>query len=177
MQALLGKKIHLRALEPQDIDFLFAVENDESFWEVSSTQTPFSRFILEQYIASAHQDIHEVKQLRLIIAENATKNKVGMIDLFNFNPQHKRAGVGILIIDSEQHKGYASEALQLLIDYSFIQLNLHQLFANITSDNTKSLTLFKKHSFLKVGTKKEWVLSKGKFKDEVLFQLINNGKH
>ena len=173
MQALLGKKIHLRALEPQDIDFLFAVENDESFWEVSSTQTPFSRFILEQYIASAHQDIHEVKQLRLIIAENTTKNKVGMIDLFDFNPQHKRAGVGILIIDSEQHKGYASEALQLLIDYSFIQLNLHQLFANITPDNTKSLTLFKKHNFLKVGTKKEWVLSKGKFKDEVLFQLIN----
>ncbi len=173
MQALLGKKIHLRALEPQDIDFLFAVENDESYWEVSSTQTPFSRFILEQYIASAHQDIHEVKQLRLIIAENTTKNKVGMIDLFDFNPQHKRAGVGILVIDSEQHKGYASEALQLLIDYSFMQLNLHQLFANITPDNTKSLTLFKKHNFLKVGTKKEWVLSKGKFKDEVLFQLIN----
>ena len=173
MQALLGKKIHLRALEPEDIDFLFAIENDESYWEVSSTQTPFSRFILEQYIASAHQDIHEVKQLRLIIAENSTKNRVGMIDLFNFNSQHKRAGVGILIIDCEQHKGYASEALQLLIDYSFSQLNLHQLFANITSDNAKSLALFKKHDFMKVGVKKEWVLSMGEFKDEVLFQLIN----
>jgi len=174
MQALTGKKIHLRALEPQDIDFLFAVENDESYWEVSSTQTPFSRFILEQYIANAHQDIHEVKQLRLIIVENESNKNVGFIDLFDFIPQHRRAGVGILIIDSEQHKGYASEALQLLIDYSFKQLNLHQLFANITSDNTKSLSLFKKHNFLKVGIKKEWVFSKGNFKDEVLFQLINN---
>lgn len=174
MRALLGKKIHLRALEPEDIDFLFKIENDESFWEVSSTLTPFSRFILEQYIASAHQDIHEVKQLRLIIVENTTKNRVGMIDLFDFNPYHKRAGIGILIIDNEQHKGFASEALQLLINYSFNQLNLHQLFANITSDNTKSLALFKKHDFLKVGTKKEWILSKGgKFKDEILFQLIN----
>jgi len=174
MQALTGKKIHLRALEPQDIDFLFAVENDESYWEVSSTQTPFSRFILEQYIANAHQDIHEVKQLRLIIVENESNKNVGFIDLFDFIPQHRRAGVGILIIDSEQHKGYASEALQLLIDYSFKQLNLHQLFANITSDNTKSLSLFKKHNFLKVGIKKEWVFFKGNFKDEVLFQLINN---
>jgi len=173
MQALTGKKIHLRALEPIDIDFLFAVENDESFWEVSSTQTPFSRFILEQYIASAHQDIHEVKQLRLIIAENTSKKSVGMIDLFDFNPQHKRAGVGILIIDSEQHNGYASDALQLLIDYCFKQLNLHQLFANITTDNAQSLALFKKHNFLKVGTKKEWIFSKGIFKDEILFQLIN----
>ena len=173
MQVLTGNKIYLRALEPDDIDFLFAVENDESFWEISSTQAPFSRFILEKYIASAHQDIHEVKQLRLIIAENATKKSVGMIDLFDFNPQHKRAGVGILIIDTEQHKGYASEALQLLINYSFNQLNLHQLFANITSDNAKSMALFKKHDFLKVGIKKEWILSMGKFKDEVLFQLIN----
>jgi len=174
MKALTGKKIHLRALEPEDIDFLFTVENDDSYWEVSSTQTPFSRFILEQYIASAHQDIHEVKQLRLIIVENDSKKNVGFIDLFDFIPQHRRAGVGILIIDNEQHKGYASEALELLIDYSFNQLNLHQLFANITPDNTKSLALFEKHNFLKVGTKKEWVLSKGEFKDEILFQLINN---
>ncbi len=174
MQALTGEKIYLRALEPEDINFLFTVENDESYWEVSSTQTPFSRFILEQYIANAHQDIHEVKQLRLIIVENESKKNVGFIDLFDFVPQHKRAGVGILIIDNEQHKGYASEALQLLINYSFRQLNLHQLFANITSDNAKSLTLFTKHNFIKVGVKKEWVLSNQKFKDEILFQLINN---
>ena len=174
MQVLTNKKIHFRALEPKDIDFLFAVENDESYWEVSSTQVPFSRFILEQYIANAHQDIHEVKQLRLIIVENETKKNIGFIDLFDFNPQHKRAGVGILVIESEQHKGYASEALQLLINYSFKQLNLHQLFANITSDNAKSLALFRKYNFKEVGTKKEWIFSNGIFKDEILLQLINN---
>lgn len=173
MQALTGKKVHLRALEPKDIDFLYTIENDESYWEVSSTQTPFSRFILEQYIASAHQDIHEVKQLRLVVVENKSDQSIGFIDLFDFIPQHKRAGIGILITDKEQHKGYASEALQLLIDYCFTQLNLHQLFANITSDNNKSLALFKKHNFEKVGLKKEWIFSKGKFKDEILFQLIN----
>ncbi|HHC79782.1 MAG TPA: N-acetyltransferase [Flavobacteriia bacterium] len=173
MQALTGQNIHLRALEPSDIDFLFSIENDESFWEVSATQTPFSRFILEQYIASAHQDIYEVKQLRLIIANNVTGENIGMIDLFDFVPQHRRAGIGILVVESEQGKGYASEALQLLIGYGFKQLNLHQLFANITADNTKSLALFKKHNFTKVGVKKEWIFSKGTFKDEVLFQLIN----
>jgi len=173
MQRLSSKKIHLRALEPEDLDFLFAIENNESYWEVSSTQTPFSRFILEQYIVNSHQDIYEAKQLRLIIVDNATNRHVGMIDLFDFNPQHKRAGIGILIIDSEQHKGFASEALKLLIDYSFNQLNLHQLFANITADNIKSLELFKKYNFVKVGVKKEWLFSKGVFKDEVLFQLVN----
>jgi len=173
MKALTGKKIHLRALEPEDLDFLYTIENNESFWEVSSTQTPFSRFILEQYIVNSHQDIFEAKQLRLIIVDNITNISVGMIDLFEFNPLHKRAGIGILIIESEQHKGFASEAIELLINYSFNQLNLHQLFANITVDNTKSLELFKKLNFKKIGIKKEWIFSQRDFKDEVLFQLIN----
>ena len=173
MKALSGKKIHLRALEPEDLDFLYTIENNESFWEVSSTQTPFSRFILEQYIVNSHQDIFEAKQLRLIIVDNITNISVGMIDLFEFNPLHKRAGIGILIIETEQHKGFASEAIELLINYSFNQLNLHQLFANITADNTKSLELFTKLNFKKIGVKKEWIFSKGDFKDEILFQLIN----
>ena len=173
MKALTGKKINLRALEPEDLDFLYTIENNESFWEVSSTQTPFSRFILEQYIVNSHQDIFEAKQLRLIIVDNITNISVGMIDLFEFNPLHKRAGVGILIIESEQHKGFASEAIELLINYSFNHLNLHQLFANITADNTKSLELFKKLNFKKIGVKKEWIFYNGDFKDEILFQLIN----
>lgn len=173
MRALVGDKIYLRALESEDLDFLFAIENDASFWEVSSTQTPYSREVLLQYLANAHQDIYEAKQLRLIIAENNTAKRLGIIDLFNFNPQHKRAGIGVLIIENEQHKGYASEALTILIDYCFSQLDLHQLFANITADNAKSIGLFKKHHFTKIGIKKEWVFSDQKFKDEILFQLIN----
>ena len=48
MKTLKGKQIHLRALEPEDLDFLYQIENNESFWEVSHTKTPFSKFILKQ---------------------------------------------------------------------------------------------------------------------------------
>jgi diamine N-acetyltransferase len=167
-----GKKINLRALEPEDLEFLYQIENDQSFWEVSHTQKPFSRYILKQYLESAHLDIYETKQLRFIIEENTTKKQLGMIDVFDFNPQHKRAGVGILIHPDFQKKGFASEALSLLINYSFSYLQVHQLYANITSDNIQSISLFKKNNFSKVGIKKDWILSEGKFKDEILFQLI-----
>jgi diamine N-acetyltransferase len=173
MQALLGENIRLRALEPEDLDFLYSIENDISFWEISSTQTPFSKHLLTQYLANAHLDIYEAKQLRLVIVENESDKNVGLIDLFDFNPQHKRAGIGILIVPQSQQKGYAYEALGLLIDYSFKQLDLHQLYANITPENTSSIKLFKKHNFKEVGIKKEWVYGNGKFKDEILFQLIN----
>ncbi|MET2984402.1 GNAT family N-acetyltransferase [Aureibaculum conchae] len=173
MKVLTGNTIHLRALEPEDLDFLYAVENDANFWEVSSTQAPYSKYMLTQYLANAHQDVYEAKQLRLVIAHNKTNKAVGLIDLFDFNPQHKRAGIGILILENEQQKGFASEALELLIGYSFNILHLHQLFANITTDNKRSIKLFKKHSFNEIGIKKDWIFSKGKFKDEVLYQLLN----
>ena len=166
------KNSTLRALEPEDLEFLYAIENNESIWEVSHTQTPFSKYVLKQYLENAHLDIFEAKQVRLIIEEKSTKKQVGMIDLFDFNPQHKRAGVGILIHPDFQKNGFASEALSLLIAYAFTRLNLHQLYANIAADNSKSISLFTKHNFKKVGVKKEWIFSEGKFKDEVLFQLI-----
>ena len=172
MKTLIGKHIRLRALEIEDLIFLHTIENNESFWEVSHTQTPFSRYILKQYLENVHLDIYETKQLRLVIEEISDKKQVGMIDLFDFNPQHKRAGVGILIHPYFQNRGFASEALSLLIDYAFSYLNLYQLYANITSDNKKSITLFNKHNFTEVGIKKDWILSRGKYKDEVLFQLI-----
>jgi len=169
---LIGNKINLRALEPEDLDFLYQIENNSSFWEVSHTQTPFSKFILKQYIENAHLDIYEAKQVRFIIEENTSKKAIGTIDIFDFNPQHKRAGIGVLIHPNFQEKGYATEALSLLIQYCFSSLNLHQLYANITSDNSKSIQLFTKYNFTKVGVKKEWIFSKGKFKDEILYQLI-----
>jgi diamine N-acetyltransferase len=174
MQVLKGQHIHLRALEAEDLDFLYATENDTSFWEVSSTQVPYSKYVLEQYITNSHVDIFAAKQLRLLIAENNADKPVGMIDLFDFNPQHKRAGIGILITKENQQKEYASEALDLLIEYCFSTLNLHQLYANITTDNKSSLALFKKFNFEIIGTKKEWVYSNNEFKDEVLLQRIQS---
>jgi diamine N-acetyltransferase len=170
--SLFGLKLCLRPIEPEDLDFLYPIENNELFWEVSHTQTPFSRYVLKQYLENAHLDIYETKQFRFIIEELSDKKQVGMIDLFDFNPQHKRVGVGILIHPYYQNRGFASEALSIVTDYAFSYLNLHQIYANITADNTKSLNLFEKHRFKKIGVKKDWILSKGKYKDEILFQLI-----
>ena len=170
---LSDSQIHLRALEPSDIDLLFQWENDTSFWQVSNTLTPFSRHVLEQYVLNSQSDIYTTRQLRLIIELEKNKKPVGCIDLFDFDPHHKRAGIGILIADkSEQGKGYASAALILLIRYSFTTLCLNQLYCNITADNEASIRLFRKMGFIEAGLKKQWLNDSGVWKDEYLFQLI-----
>jgi diamine N-acetyltransferase len=173
MITLKGNTIYLRALEPEDLEFVYAIENNESVWEVSNTQTPYSRFLIKQYLENAHQDIYEAKQLRLAICLNDSQKAIGLIDLFDFDPKNSRAGVGLVIADLEsRNKGIGSEALELVINYSFQQLQLHQLYANIGSDNEISLQLFTKFGFQKIGIKKDWNRVQNFFKDELLFQLI-----
>lgn len=173
MILLHGEKVNLRALEPEDLDFLYTTENDTNFWQVSNTQVPFSKFVLKQYLENAHQDIYEAKQLRLIIEESKTNTAIGMIDLFDFNPQHNRAGIGILVHKKFQNSGFASDALSIFIPYCFKILNLHQIFANIISNNQQSIKLFSNFNFKKIGIKKDWLFIDGVYIDEFIFQLIN----
>ena len=174
MITLKGKNIYLRALEPEDLNFVFGIENNETIWEVSNTQTPYSRFLIKQYLENSHQDIYEAKQLRLAICKNNEVKPLGLIDLFDFDPKNNRAGIGIVIENTQnRNQGIGKEALSLLVNYAFMKLNLHQLYANIGSNNEVSLKLFTTFGFQKIGTKKDWTFHEGKYFDEDLFQLIN----
>jgi diamine N-acetyltransferase len=174
MITLKGDHICLRALEPEDLEFLHAVENDETIWEVSNTQTPYSKFLIKRYLENAQQDIYEARQLRLAICREKDFRAIGLIDLFDFDPRNHRAGIGIIIKNADhRNHGIGSEALELLIKYAFTKLNLHQLYANIDVNNDPSIALFTKFGFEKIGVKKDWNLTGGKYRDEAMFQLIN----
>ena len=174
MTTLKGTTIYLRALEPEDLEFIYKIENNESVWDVSNTQIPYSRFLIRQYLENAHQDIYEAKQLRLAICQDQDFPALGLVDLFDFDPKNNRAGVGIVIQGNEnRNQNIGSEAMELLIDYAFSNLNLHQLYANIGTENVASNALFTKFGFKMIGVKKEWTFVNGKYKDEAIFQLIN----
>lgn len=175
MKTLHGKDIQLRALEPSDLDFLYQLENDESIWEISNTTTPYSKFILKQYLDNAHRDIFEVKQLRLVICIASEKRPIGFIDLFDFEPNHHRVGVGIVIFsEKDRGKGYAYQTIEMICNYAFTHLKVHQVYANITEDNQPSIELFQKAGFEIAGVKKDWIFSGGKYKNELLYQRLTN---
>ncbi|MGJ8685216.1 MAG: GNAT family N-acetyltransferase [Nonlabens sp.] len=163
----------LRAIDPEDMEFIYRLENNPELWEVGNTWTPFSKYTIREYLENAHRDIYEVKQLRLAIC-NLNEEIVGVVDLYDFDPYHKRAGVGIVISqDANRKKGYASQGLQLMIDYSFKHLRLHQLYAGITEDNVASRKLFEKLRFRESGLKKDWIATEKSYKNEITYQLIN----
>ena len=122
-------------------------------------------------------DIFQAKQLRLMLDYYGHNNSetIGAIDLYDFDPLHRRAGVGILINEEKyRNRGFASEALQLLINYSFTILQLHQLFCYIDCDNKVSIKLFEKFRFKITGEKKDWNKTPDGWKSEFMLQLINH---
>ncbi len=171
MNTLKGKNIFLRALELEDIDYLFSIENNEKYWSISDSQIPFSKYLLNRCLKNSDMDIYEAKQLRLVITDfkNIT---IGLIDLFDIDFKNNRAGVAIIINEKMRNKGFAKEALEMLIKYSKTHLSLHQLYCNILEDNTHSVNLFKSVQFKEVGLKKDWIKFDGKYKNEMLLQLI-----
>ncbi|MBK9284808.1 MAG: GNAT family N-acetyltransferase [Sphingobacteriaceae bacterium] len=171
---LKSKNISLRAVEPNDADILYHWENDRSIWAVSNTQIPFSKFVLDEFTNSAHQDIYTNKQLRLMADEISTGDTIGCVDIFEFDPQHARAGIGIYIHKDFREKGYASECLQLVVDYCFNTLHLKQIYSHINASNLASINLFVKNGFEKGVLKKAWhKTSLHHFEDVWFLQLIN----
>ena len=172
MKLLQGERLKLRALEPEDLHFLAQLENNPDFWLISHTLAPFSRYTLKRYIEESAKDIFEVRQQRFAMA--LQDELIGFIDLFDFDPIHRRAGIGI-VIASEEHRGQglAKEGLALLCTYGFTHLGLHQLYANILEENTASIALFENLGFKAVGLKKDWVFYQGEFRNEILFQKLS----
>jgi len=173
MNILENSTVRLRSLELIDLEFLFNVENNSNLWEVSNTVAPFSKYILEKYIKNASNDIFSAKQLRLVIESKEEKRPAGFIDLFDYDPIHMRAGIGIVIIESERRKHFAENALYILINYAFKNLKLSQLYCNISEDNHSSIKLFEKAGFKITGKKEKWINSESGFKDVYFLQLIN----
>jgi diamine N-acetyltransferase len=169
---LSNERIRLRAMEPEDLDCLYRWENDDRLWAFGSTLAPFSRFVLRQYIESASQDLFEAKQLRLMIVENVGGKAVGTIDLYDFDPFHLRAGIGILIDPEHQKQGFASEALVLLKGYAFGFLKMNQLYAFIPSMNLASLHLFRQSGFVESGLLRKWNKASEGMEDVFVYQCF-----
>lgn len=166
--------IRLRAPEPGDIELLYQWENDPSNWKVSNTLTPFSKYIIARYIRSSQRDIYESKELKLIIDLKEENRSAGAIDLFDFDPYHSRAGIGILIAaTSDRRRGIASDAVRLIISYAFGTLGLHQLYCNISADNEASIQLFVRQGFRITGNMMDWYKSGNSFVAGYFLQLIN----
>lgn len=173
MNYLTGKQIELRAVEPEDLDALYRWENDSSLWIYGSTVSPFSRYLLKQYIENYTADIARDKQLRLIIMRKESRQVIGAIDCFDYDITNRKAAIGLLIDPDHKRQGFGRDALETFIEYAFRFLHLHQLYVHIPVCNTASIALFRTCGFHESTCLKDWIRLPQGYADALIFQKFN----
>lgn len=164
----------LRAAEPEDLEIMYQMENNPDLWNVSSITVPYSRYTLKEYLATSQNDVFADKQLRLMLVRKEDNKVMGAVDLTDFVPLHSRAAIGIVVLKEFQGKGYARQAIELLMRYVFDFLHLKQLYAYIPVKNDASHQLFINCGFTQSGLLKDWVRTKDGYEDVLLMQRIRD---
>ena len=164
-------EIRLRAMEPEDLDLLYGIENDSQLWDVSTNNVPYSRYLLHDYIATSSGDIYTDRQVRLII-ENRVGETVGVVDLTNFDARNCRAEVGLAILASHRGRGYGSQALAQLAGYARRVLHLHQLYAFVDAGNARSLQMLQNAGFAASARLKDWLYDGREYHEAILMQIF-----
>ena len=163
--------VRLRAMEPEDLDALYRIENDRDVWDVGENNVPYSRYILHDYIANASADIYVDKQVRMVV-ENEKGQLVGVADVVNFCPSHARAEVSIVICREHRKKGYARAAIRQIMEYALRTLHLHQLYAVVREDNMPSLNLFSSLGFKSRMVLEDWLFDGKDYHNAVVMQFF-----
>ncbi|MDD4971086.1 MAG: GNAT family N-acetyltransferase [Paludibacter sp.] len=165
-----NENILLRAVEPEDLDRLYAWENNTQLWDVGNTRNPYSKYVLKQYIVDSDKDIYESKQLRLMMVSAKTGETVGTVDLFDFDIHNSRIALGLFVDAAYQGNGYARESLHLIEEYVFTYLKINQLYCHISENNIASMRMFEQEKYEKTGLLKDWIKTANGFENIVVFQ-------
>ena len=161
----------LRALEPCDIELLYLWENDPEVWRVGGTTAPLSLERSAQFVAEQSYDLYATRQMRLVIEAEGVA--VGTLDIVDFDPQHLRFGIGILIYAPEaRRKGYAHAAIEAIKTYARDTLMLKQIWASVAADNEASIALFERCGFERCGTRKSWLRHPHGYTDQYEYQCL-----
>ena len=142
---MLIKAISLRNVLPADAAILLAWENNPENWEISDTERSFTKSEIKSFVNQPQSLTLNEQQRFIICLEN---KPIGCIDLFEYDKVNNKAGVGILIANkADRNNGYATTALNLLINKCRNELNIVHLFCNIFKENTASIRLFENCGF------------------------------
>jgi len=108
---------------------------------------------------------------KLIVVDKSLKD-VGMVSLLNIDHKNQNTEVGIYISPEYQGKGYAKEALSMILNFAFRELNMHKIYAFIYIDNSPSRKLFESVGFFHEYTDAEAVYSNSKFVDICKYSIF-----
>lgn len=172
-----GKEIELRILTPENAEDLleyylrnkeylkpFESSKDDSFYTIEWHKKDLIENY-KQYLNGHGISLGIFKEDKFI-----GKIRISNIVIGAF----KNAIIGYSIDEKEQGKGYMKEAVNLIVNYAFGDLDLHRIEASTLVDNIKSQAVLKACGFKEVGVSEKYLFINGEWRDHVIFYKIRD---
>lgn len=161
----IGERLRLSAAQPGDAEIMARWTEDSHYWRLLEDDPAR---LLTPNEADRGPSANEFR-LRTL----AEDKLIGFVALFHINYRHQSAMMAIGIGEPEYRgKGYGNEALRLILNYAFRELNLHRLGLNVFAYNTAAIRAYERVGFLREGTRRQSILRDGKRYDEYQYGIL-----
>ena len=162
---------YLRAIEPDDLDLMYLLENDTRMRDCTATTVPLSHYALRCYLEENKGDLYSDLQVRMTIIDPQTSAACGFLDITDFLPRHRRAQIRIALMQDATGRGLATNALKEAAEYAKSQ-GLQQLYAIVAINNSRARALFLRAGYTEVSILPDWLLQDGAYVDAVLYRMM-----
>ncbi|GLY14998.1 spermidine N1-acetyltransferase [Kineosporia rhizophila] len=165
-----GVTIRLRALEPDDLDFVHTLNNDSkimTYW----FEEPYES--LQELREIYAQHIHDNRERRFVI-EAPEGVRAGIVELVEIDYIHRTAEFQIIVAPGFQGRGYAREATTRALDYAFAVLNLHKVYLIVSVENPKAIHIYQQAGFVTEGELREEYFADGRYRNALRMGILQH---
>jgi RimJ/RimL family protein N-acetyltransferase len=166
-----GEKVRLRAIEPSDWETYFSWnQDDEMTRALYFIPFPQSQESVRRFAEHAALQRPEGDNFRFVV-ENSEQEVVGDITTHDCDQRSGNFSWGLNIIQEHRCKGYASEALLLVMRYYFQELRYQKVTVHIACFNEASIKLHERLGFQQEGRIRRTVYTDGQYFDDLVYGL------
>lgn len=172
LPTVLGARLLLRALTEQDAPSLFGIFSNPEVMRYWSHPPFTSEFEAAAYLEGAQRGFESKTLFQWGLCRRDDSSLLGTCTLWQLDPKNRRAEIGFALGREHWGQGFMTEGLTTLIDFSFAELGLRRLEADVDPENSASIALLERLGFEREGYMRErWLVAEEVF-DSLFYGLL-----
>lgn len=166
-----GEKVVLRAVEPEDWQAYLQWNADSESARLSyAIPFPPSAAAMRKHVEELSMQRGEDDAYRWQIV-NHLGDLVGTINTHSVERRNGTFGYGLAVKREAQRKGYAEEAIRLVLRYYFLELRYQKCTVDVYAFNEPSIRLHEKLGFTLEGRLRRMVFTNGQYHDALMYGI------
>jgi ribosomal-protein-alanine N-acetyltransferase len=168
-----SERLVLREITAADADALFAIFSDEETMQYWSCRPYTSVVQARKLIENLAETVRQETGIHWAITLRGENRLIGRCGYNEWRKQHRRGEISYIVARHTWGKGIAREALQVMLDYGFKEMNLHSVEAGVTPGNDGSTRMLERLGFCLEGHLRESYFAEDRFVDSLIYSLLH----